>query len=104
MQNEVKSDARGKDWALYLGGPSKAPRRLRDVIARKIDALISGDEFIWATYYFCDLDLAKRLILAHDRGVRVRLTLSSYGATSSRKDTQSFAPPRCGCPPVSVTG
>jgi len=75
MKNEIIADARGTDWALYFGGPSAAPRRLRDVLAAKIDTQMAGDEIIWATYYFCDLDLAERLMRAQERGVTVQLVL-----------------------------
>jgi len=71
----VKADASGNDWALYFGGPSKAPRRLRDVLAAKIEAQAADDMIIWATYYFCDFDLAQRLMNAYDRGVKVQLVL-----------------------------
>jgi len=75
MKNEIIADAKGKDWALYFGGPTAAPLRLRDVLAAKIDEQGAGDEIIWATYYFCDLDLAERLMRAQERGVVVRLVL-----------------------------
>jgi len=75
MRDTNDPDTTGSNWALYFGGPGKPRGNLRGVLAEKIDAQKIGDEIIWATYYFCDLDLAKRLMLAWERGVKIRLVL-----------------------------
>lgn len=58
---------------LHLGGPDKPPRYLRDLLHHRIDAVPSGGEIAWATYYFRDRDLARALVRAADRGVKVTL-------------------------------
>jgi phosphatidylserine/phosphatidylglycerophosphate/cardiolipin synthase-like enzyme len=58
---------------LHFGGPDRPPRELRDLLQRQIEAVPSGGEIAWATYYFRDLDLARSLIEASDRGVNVLL-------------------------------
>lgn len=59
--------------AVHFGGPDRPARLLRDLLRRRIDAVPSGGEIVWATYYFRDRDLAAALIEAADRGVRVIL-------------------------------
>lgn len=49
------------------------PRRLRDLLRQRVDAVPKGGEIAWATYYFRDRDLAASLMAASDRGVRVTL-------------------------------
>lgn len=51
------------------------PRRLRDLLRERVDAVPRGGEIAWATYYFRDRDLAVALMAASDRGVRVSLQL-----------------------------
>lgn len=58
---------------LHLGGPDKAPRYLRDLLEERIEAIPAGGEIVWATYYFRDRALARALMAASDRGVRVVL-------------------------------
>jgi hypothetical protein len=59
--------------AVHFGGPDLPPRRLRDLLRERIDAVPAGGEIAWATYYFRDRDLAAALIAASDRGVTVTL-------------------------------
>ncbi len=66
-------DAAGEGFELYFGGPDRPPRRLRNVLKVLVDAQPAGGAFDWVTYYFRDLDLARSLIAASARGVRVRL-------------------------------
>lgn len=63
--------------ALHLGGPDRPPRYLRDLLQARIEAVPAGGAIHWATYYFCDMDLANTLMAAHDRGVRVHLALEA---------------------------
>lgn len=58
---------------VHFGGPDKAPRLLRDLLRRRIDAVPPGGRIAWATYYFRDRDLARALAAAVDRGVEVLL-------------------------------
>jgi len=57
-----------------FGGPDR-PRRLRDVLEERVDAVPAGGEIRWATYYFRDEALAEALLRAHRRGVRVMLAI-----------------------------
>lgn len=60
---------------LFLGGPDRPPRFLRDLLQARIDAVPSGGSISWATYYFRDRALARALIAAHQRGVKVSLAI-----------------------------
>lgn len=62
---------------IYFGGPDKPPYYLRDLLAEKIDSINPGGEIFWITYYFRDVYLAKKLIEAADRGVRVSIVLEA---------------------------
>lgn len=58
---------------VHFGGPDMPPRLLRNLLRARIDAVPSGGEIVWATYYFRDRDLAAALIAASGRGVSVTL-------------------------------
>ncbi|WP_420142190.1 phospholipase D-like domain-containing protein [Sphingomonas sp.] len=60
--------------AVHFGGPDRPSRALATLLRARIDAVPAGGRIAWATYYFRDLDLARALIRASDRGVRVTLT------------------------------
>ena len=60
---------------IYFGGPDRPPRHLRNILAERIAAVPAGGSIDWATYYFRDLELAEALIQAHQRGVKVTVTL-----------------------------
>jgi phosphatidylserine/phosphatidylglycerophosphate/cardiolipin synthase-like enzyme len=79
-------EASGNGWALHFGGPDKPERRLRDLLAERIDRQPAGAEIDWATYYFRDVDLAGRLTAASDRGVKVTLALESEPRRKSAND------------------
>lgn len=71
-------DLRGRPGGhgeLFLGGPDRPPRALRDLLQAHIEAVPAGGEIVWATYYFRDRALADALIAAARRGVRVRLAV-----------------------------
>ncbi len=59
----------------HFGGPGKASGALRDLLAERIAAVPAGGSIDWVTYYFRDRALARDLIDASRRGVRVSLTL-----------------------------
>jgi hypothetical protein len=58
---------------VYFGGPDKSPRALRHLLHDRVEAVPAGGEILWATYYFRDQALARALVAASDRGVRVVL-------------------------------
>jgi hypothetical protein len=60
---------------LHFGGPDRPQRFLRDLLQARIEAVPSGGEIAWVTYYFRDRALADALIRASDRGVRVRVAI-----------------------------
>jgi len=58
---------------IFFGGPDCPPRLLRDILQQRVDAVPVGGEIHWATYYFRDRALARSLIAASRRGVKVVL-------------------------------
>ena len=60
---------------IYFGGPDQPPRMLRNELQARVDAVPKGGEIAWSTYYFRDRELARALIAASDRGVRVTLRI-----------------------------
>ena len=58
---------------LFLGGPDRPPRALRDLLEQRVDAVPKGGAIDWITYYFRDERLAEALIRAHRRGVSVKV-------------------------------
>lgn len=71
---------------VYFGGPGRPSGYLRDVLEEHIAAVPSGGSIDWITYYFRDLRLAKALIQAHKRGVKVTLSLAGKPRTSDAND------------------
>jgi len=63
---------------VYFGGPDRPPGCLRDLLAAHIEAVPSGGAIDWVTYYFRDRRLAEDLVRAHERGVRVRVTIEGW--------------------------
>jgi hypothetical protein len=61
--------------AIHFGGPDKPVGALSALLRARIDAVPPGGRIAWATYYFRDLDLARALIRASDRGVKVTLVI-----------------------------
>ena len=70
-----------KFFRVFWGGPDCPPRRLRDILKQRIDAVPSGGEILWATYYFRDQGLAEALLQASRRGVKVRVVLEGKPRT-----------------------
>lgn len=58
-----------------FGGPDMRPGLLRDLLEERIDSVPGGGTIAWVTYYFRDEALARALVRACLRGVRVLLTL-----------------------------
>ena len=66
---------------VYFGGPDKAPGMLRDLLQDRVEGVPAGGEISMATYYFCDMELARALIRAQRRGVRLKLILEGQPRT-----------------------
>jgi len=62
-------------FQIHWGGPDLPPRALRDLMEDRIDAVPSGGEILWVTYYFRDEGLAEALLKAKKRGVNVRVLM-----------------------------
>ncbi|SDY69879.1 phosphatidylserine/phosphatidylglycerophosphate/cardiolipin synthase family protein [Nitrosomonas sp. Nm33] len=71
---------------IYFGGPDRSSGYLRDVLAHHIAAVPAGGSIDWVTYYFRDLELARALIQAHNRGVKVTVCLSGKPRVSDAND------------------
>jgi hypothetical protein len=71
---------------LFVGGPDRPPRALRDLLQSHVDAAPAGSSIHWATYYFRDRALARALIAAHRRGVRVTLHLEGSPRRAGTND------------------
>ena len=70
-------------FSVHWGGPDRPARHLRNLLEEKIHAVPSGGEILWATYYFRDEGLAKALLEASSRGVRVRIVMEGDPRTGS---------------------
>jgi phosphatidylserine/phosphatidylglycerophosphate/cardiolipin synthase-like enzyme len=68
-------------FALHWGGPDLPARRLRDLLALRVEAVPAGGHIFFATYYFRDRDLARRLVAAQRRGVDVRVVVDGNPRT-----------------------
>ncbi|MCO6427434.1 phosphatidylserine/phosphatidylglycerophosphate/cardiolipin synthase family protein [Nitrosomonas communis] len=76
----------GSAYEIYFGGPDRSAGYLRNVLARHIAAVPAGGAIDWVTYYFRDLELARALLQAHRRGVRVRVCLAGKPRVSDAND------------------
>jgi len=73
--NVVRFNPTRSDYEVYFGGPDKPQGALRNLLSDKIDAVPAGGSIDWVTYYFRDRPLARKLIDAAGRGVKVTLVL-----------------------------
>ena len=73
--NVVRLNPTRSDFEVHFGGPDKPVGALRNLLAEKIDAVPAGGSIDWVTYYFRDRPLARKLIEAAARGVKVTLVL-----------------------------
>jgi len=60
---------------VHFGGPDQPARALRNLLEERVDAVPAGGWIDWTTYYFRDEALAASLVSAHERGVRVRVSV-----------------------------
>jgi len=70
-----RSETASPVFKVHFGGPDKAHGALRDLLAKKIAAVPPGGSIDWITYYFRDRSLARNLVDAARRGVRVTMVL-----------------------------
>jgi hypothetical protein len=82
----VRAVDASRPYAVHFGGPDLAPGRLRDLLAARVAAVPPGGEIDWVTYYFRDRRLARALLDARRRGVRVMLTLEGRPRTARAND------------------
>jgi phosphatidylserine/phosphatidylglycerophosphate/cardiolipin synthase-like enzyme len=68
-------------FALHFGGPDLPARRLRNLLAERVEAVPAGGRILFVTYYFRDRDLAGRLLAARRRGVDVRVVVDGHPRT-----------------------
>lgn len=66
---------------MFWGGPDYPARCLRDLLEERIHAVPPGGEILWVTYYFRDESLARALIQARSRGVKVRVVVEENPRT-----------------------
>ena len=71
------------DCQLFFGGPDRPQRFLRDLLEKRIHGVPSGGEILWITYYFRDEGLAKALLQACRRGVKVRVVMEGSPRTET---------------------
>jgi hypothetical protein len=62
---------------VYFGGPDRPAGALAGLLRSRIDEVPAGGEIHWITYYFGNIDLARALLEAHRRGVRVHLDIEA---------------------------
>lgn len=70
---------------VHFGGPEH-PNHLREVLAERIAAVPPGGNIHWITYYFRDRNLAKILLDAHRRGVKITVCLAARPRTCHAND------------------
>jgi phosphatidylserine/phosphatidylglycerophosphate/cardiolipin synthase-like enzyme len=63
---------------VHFGRPDQPARALRDLLQRHVDAVSEGGSIDWVTYYFRDERLAGALVRAHERGVKVRISVEGH--------------------------
>ncbi len=71
-----------ESYQVHFGGPER-PRHLRDLLAERVRATPAGGYIHWVTYYFRDRRLARALIDAQRRGVKVTVCLAAQPRTAA---------------------
>jgi len=72
---------------VHFGGPDMPAYRLRDLLAERVAAVPPGGAIDWVTYYFRDQRLAKELLRAQRRGVKVNVTVEKNPRTAHANET-----------------
>lgn len=83
QSHQLSQDDPEQAFGVFWGGPDRPARYLRDVLEERIHAVPQGGEILWATYYFRDEKLARALLEAHRRGVRVRVVVEGSPRTGA---------------------
>ena len=74
-------------YEVYFGGPDRSPGYLRDLLAQQeLRSVPAGGSIDWVAYYFRDLELARALIQAQNRGVKVTVCLAGKPRVSDAND------------------
>ncbi len=73
-------------FEVCFGGPDQPRGRLRDILAERVAAVPAGGAIDWVTYYFRDRRLARALLRARGRGVRVTLTVEGRPRVAHAND------------------
>jgi phosphatidylserine/phosphatidylglycerophosphate/cardiolipin synthase-like enzyme len=63
---------------VHFGGPDRPDGALAAVLSSAIERVPAGGEIHWVAYYFGNLELAKSLLSASRRGVRVFLDIDAH--------------------------
>jgi phosphatidylserine/phosphatidylglycerophosphate/cardiolipin synthase-like enzyme len=94
---------------VYFGGGRRPAGVLRDLLLEKIEAVPSGGSIDWVTYYLRDAGLARALVAARRRGVRVTVTVEARPRTGdANREIAAFLASReglgCGFRELSLPG
>ena len=73
----MPSGPQAAPFEVHFGGPDLPARTLRDMLQARIESTPAGSEITWVTYYFRDRGLARALVDARRRGVRVSVIIES---------------------------
>ncbi len=68
---------------VFFGGGRRPAGVLAKLLRERIEAVPPGGTIDWVTYYFRDRDLAKALLRAQRRGVKVTVTMAKYPRTAA---------------------
>ncbi len=71
---------------IFWGGGNRRPGILRDMLEQHIHMVPSGGTIDWVTYYFRDRRLAKALVRARRRGVKVNVAIDARPRTANAND------------------
>ncbi len=85
----------------FFGGGGRAPGHLRDLLETRIASVPADGEIEWVTYYFRDRRLARALIEAAERGVKVTVTIDRHPRIPDANDHVIRMFNRCKSPNLS---
>jgi len=87
VRHPMKDIAGSPVCGVHFGGPDMPAYRLRDLLAERVAAVPPGGAIDWVTYYFRDQRLAKELLRAQRRGVKVNVTVEKTPRTAHANET-----------------
>jgi hypothetical protein len=79
--DRAHSQPQAEPFQVFWGGPDRPVRCLRELLEERIHAVPPGGEILWVTYYFRDEGLARALVQARCRGVKVRVVMEGNPRT-----------------------